>query len=77
MEAMILMSTLNLQLIYRRSKRRPLIIRTGLLTLHYPCLVQISMVQKMFEPFKFDLYQTWIYTRQKGKAPQHTIMLTF
>ena len=57
------MNTLNIQLLYRRSKRFPLIIHHFLpdlapgLTLsgsNYPYLEQIFMVPKRFEPSKFD-----------------------
>ena len=57
------MSTLNVQLLYRRSKRFPLIIHYLLpdlapgLTLNgssYPYLDQFFMVPKRFEPSKFD-----------------------
>ena len=54
------MSTLNIQLLYRRSKRFPLIIHHLLpdlapgLTLNYPYLEQIFLVQKRFKPSKFD-----------------------
>ena len=57
------MNTLNIQLLYRRSKRFPLIIHHLLpdlapgLTLsgsNYPYLEQIFMVPKRFEPSKFD-----------------------
>ena len=64
------MSTLNIPLFYRRLKRNPYIIHicllTFLLTLHYdlPSVVrttnkyleQISMVQKVLEPLRFDCY---------------------
>ena len=57
------MSTLNIQLLYRRSKRFPLIIYHLLPDLapwlilngsNYPYLEQIFMVPKRFEPFRFD-----------------------
>ena len=59
----ILMSTLNIQLLYRRLKRFALIIHDLLndvasgLTLNgsnYPYLKQIFMIPKRFEPSKFD-----------------------
>ena len=61
------MSTLNIQLLYRRSKRFHLIIHHLLpdlapgLTLsdsNYPYLNQIFMVPKRFEPSKFDCLHT-------------------
>ena len=57
------MSTLNIPLFHRRSKKLPKIIPHLLpnlapwLTLggsNYPCLEEVSTVPKMFEPLKFD-----------------------
>ena len=64
------MSTLNIPFLYRRWKRFPLNYRhllPGLaswLTLsgsNYPCLEQISMVPKMFEPLKFDCMYSLLF----------------
>ena len=51
------MDMINIPLFYRKLKRHPLIIPICLLTFsgsNYSCLEQISMVPKMFDPFKFD-----------------------
>ena len=73
------MSILNNQLLYRRSKRFPLIIHHLLpdlppgLTLNgsnYPYLEQIFMVPKRFEPSKFDCKQLkhWLSGPDKLKG---------
>ena len=78
----ILMNTLNIQLLYRRSKRFPLIIHhllpdiaPGLILngSYYPYLEQIFMVQKRFEPSKFDCISI---TSKDPVRPEKTLYQT-
>ena len=64
------MSTLNIQLLYRRLKRFPLSIHHFLPNLapglilngsNYPYLEQIFMVPKRFEPLRFDCIMCRMY----------------
>ena len=52
------MNTLNIQSLCRKSKRFPEIIAICFLNWlsgsNYPCPERISLVQKMFEPLRFD-----------------------
>ena len=78
------MSTLNIQLFYRISKRFPLIIHYLLpdlapgLTLNgwnYPYLEQIFMVPKRFEPSRFDCMCA--QRKLESAAPPHRLTSVF
>ena len=76
------MSTLNIQLLCRKSRKKSLNNRYLLpdlarcLTLsgsNYPCLKQFSMVPKMFEPLKFDCIS--LFTGRSAYTEQHSLLL--